>query len=45
MKNFINLLKSNNLSYKIRNLLKFKPNIYLTPNIKNSSVSDFLLEK
>ena len=41
MKNFINLLKSNSLSYKIRNLLKFKPNIYLTPNIKNSSVSDF----
>lgn len=41
IRNFFNYLKSNNLSYIIRNNLLIKPSIYLKPKKKNLTVSDF----
>lgn len=37
----MNKIYSNNYAYKIRNLFKIRPNLYITPPKKNKSVSDF----
>lgn len=41
MINLTQLIKTNNISYKIRNFLKLRPNLYVKPNNKNSPISDF----